>query len=66
MVGNCLLGLVFLKITEVAQILSRVARWFEQMVAYFSFQNPNFDIFWKALELNILKYFMTIWYILGH
>jgi hypothetical protein len=34
-----------------------------QMV-YFQTKNPNLDKFWRALDWKMLKYFMTIWYIL--
>jgi hypothetical protein len=38
---------------------SMVARWF-----YFLTKNRNFDLFWKALQWEIVVNFMAIWYIL--
>jgi hypothetical protein len=33
-------------------------------MAYFQIKNPNLDKFWKALEFEMLVYFMVIWNIL--
>jgi hypothetical protein len=31
---------------------------------YFQTKNPNFDVFWKALQWKILLYILAIWYTL--
>jgi hypothetical protein len=49
-----------------AGILKRLPFYLEQgcQMVYFQTKNPNLGKFWRALELKMLVYFMTIWNIL--